>query len=143
MSGYFVAVLLLARGLGAAGRGEIAFLIVVSLILARVASLGVFETTTIFAAQRPAARAAQLWTMVVFCVAGAAGLSLLVGGALLTLGSNDAAAITATELVALVAATVAVATADVGYAFLLGCDRFREQALVTGFDPVALRAPTH
>ena len=133
--GYFVAVLLLARGLGAAGRGEIAFLIVVSLILARVASLGVFETTTIFAAQRPAARAAQLWTMVVFCVAGAAGLSLLVGGVLVTFGSNYAAAITTTELLALVAATVAVATADVGYAFLLGCDRIREQALVTGVTP--------
>ena len=129
--GYFAAVLILARGLGPAGRGEIAFLIVISLILARVASLGIFETTTIFAAQRPSGRAAQLSTAVAFAAAGSAAVSLLAGASLLVLGGSGAAAISTTELAVLVAATVAVAIADVGYAFLLGCDRIRGQALIT------------
>ncbi len=130
-AGYFVAVLLLARSLGAAGRGEIAFLIVVSLILARLTALGATEATTIFAAQRPQRRAAQLSTVVAFAAGGSAVGSTVVGGALLLLDTSGAAAISAGELAVLVAATVALAVADAGYAFLLGCDRVKQQALIT------------
>ena len=130
--GYFAAVLLLARGLGPAGRGEIAFLIVASLVLARVAALGIGEATTIFAAQRPSARAVQLWTAISFTAAGSAVASSLAGVGLLLLGPQGAAGISATEFAVLVAATVPVAIAEIGSAFLLGCDRIREQATITG-----------
>jgi O-antigen/teichoic acid export membrane protein len=129
--GYFAAVLLLARGLGPEGRGEIAFLIVASLILARLAALGVVEATTIFAAQRPGARARQLSTVTAFAAVGSAAVSLAAGGGLLLLGESGAAGITGTELAVLVVATVAVGVADAGYGFLLGCERIREQALIT------------
>jgi O-antigen/teichoic acid export membrane protein len=130
--GYFAAVLLLARGLGPGGRGEIAFLIVASLILARLAALGVVEATTIFAAQRPGTRAAQLSTVTCFAVAGSALVSLSAGAALVLLDAGGAAAISTTECAVLVGATVSVAVGDAGYGFLLGCDRIRQQALITG-----------
>jgi O-antigen/teichoic acid export membrane protein len=129
--GYFVAVLLLAQSLGPAGRGEIAFLIVASLILARLTALGATEATTVFAAQRPQRRAAQLSTVVVFAAGGSAVGSTLVGGVLLLLDTSGAAAISVAEMGVLVAATVALAVADAGYAYLLGCDRVRQQALIT------------
>jgi O-antigen/teichoic acid export membrane protein len=128
--GYFAAVLLLARGLGPAGRGEIAFLIVTSLVLARLAAFGIVESTTIFAAQRQSARATQLSTAIAFAAAGSTAVASLVGVGLLLLGESGAAGISAAELAVLVAATMAVAIADAGYAFLLGCDRIREQAVI-------------
>jgi O-antigen/teichoic acid export membrane protein len=134
-AGYFVAVLLLARSLGPAGRGEIAFLIVVTLILARLTALGAVEATTIFAARRPQLRAVQLSTVVGFAAAGAAAGSALAGGGLLLLDASGAAGIGTTEWAILVSATVAVAVGDAGFGFLLGCDRFREQALITAASP--------
>ena len=131
-AGYFVAVLLLARGLGPAGRGEIAFLIVTSLILARVASLGVAEATIVFVARRPAERGVQLWTAVGFAGAAAAATAALAGAGLVLLADDGPAAIGGVEALVLVGAAVAVAIAEIGNAFLLGCDRVREQAVITG-----------
>jgi O-antigen/teichoic acid export membrane protein len=129
--GYFAAVLLLARGLGPEGRGQIAFLIVSSLILARLAAFGVVDATTIFAARRPAARGQQLATAVGFAAIGSVLASVGAGTALHLFGGDGAAGISGAELAVLVAATVAAAIADVGYGFLLGCDRIRDQALIT------------
>jgi O-antigen/teichoic acid export membrane protein len=130
-AGYFVAVLLLARGLGPAGRGEIAFLIVTSLILARAAPFGIAEATTVFAAQRPGARAVQLSTAVTFAAATAAAAAIAVGLALLAFVDGGAADIGVSEAVVLAGAAVAVAAAEIGNAFLLGCDRVRQQAVIT------------
>ena len=129
--GYFAAVLMLARGLGPEGRGEIAFLLVSSLILARISAVGVVEATTIFAARRPAARAEQLATALAFAAAASLVVSVGAGSALQLLGGDGAAAISVAEASVLVAATLAVAVADVGYGFLLGCDRIRDQAVIT------------
>ena len=130
-AGYFVAVLLLARGLGPAGRGEIAFLIVTSLVLARVAPLGVTEATTIFTAQRPHARATQLSTAACFVCVASAAASVLAVLALRLLVHDGTAVIGASEAVVLVGAAVAIALAEIGNAFLLGCDRVRQQAVIT------------
>jgi O-antigen/teichoic acid export membrane protein len=116
--------------LGPEGRGQIAFLIVSSLILARVAALGVVEATTVFAAQRPTLRAEQLATAFGFATAASLVTSIAAGSALHFLG-RGASGISVTEMAVLVAATVAVAIADVGYGFLLGCDRIRDQAVIT------------
>ena len=56
-AGYFVSVLLLARGLAPADRGAVAFVTVTGLVIATLASLGTTEATKVFAAQRPAVRA--------------------------------------------------------------------------------------
>jgi O-antigen/teichoic acid export membrane protein len=136
-AGYFVAVLVLARSLGPSGRGEIAFLIVVSLVLARLSALGAVEATTIFASRRPQIRAAQLSTVVAFAAAGSAVASALAGGILLVLDAGGAAAISTTECLVLVAATIAVAVGDAGFGYLLGCERIREQALITAASPWA------
>ena len=136
-AGYFVGVLLLARTLGPAGRGEIAFLLVLSLVLARVTAVGAVEATTVFAAQRPERRAAQLSTVTGFAAAGAAAGSFVTGGILFLLDVGGAAAISPSEYIVLVAATVAVAVGDAGFGYLLGCGRIREQALITAVTPWA------
>ena len=43
--GYFVAVLIVARALGPAGRGTVAFITVAALVVAHVSGLGVGEAT--------------------------------------------------------------------------------------------------
>lgn len=131
-AGYLVAVLLLARGLGPSGRGEIAFLIVTTLVVARLSSFGVTEATTVFAAQRPQLRAVQLSTAVGFAAVTAATAATLAGLGLVLLVDDGTTAISASEAVALVVAAAAVASAEVGNAFMLGCDRVRQQAVITG-----------
>jgi O-antigen/teichoic acid export membrane protein len=130
-AGYFVAALLLARSLGPDGRGQIAFLVVVSLILARVAVVGIGEATTVFAAREPAQRAGQLATAVAFAGAAATLVSLLAGGGLFLVDAGGAADVDGSELAIVVAATVALAIADAAYGFLLGSDRVGRQAAIT------------
>jgi O-antigen/teichoic acid export membrane protein len=63
-SGLFLALVVVTRALGPSGRGTIAFITVAAILLARVARLGVSEATTVFTAQRPAARPALLTNLV-------------------------------------------------------------------------------
>ena len=81
-TGYFVAVLLLARALTPAGRGTVAFITVTALVTARIASFGLTEATKVFAAKRPGARAELLSTAVVAIALGALTAAALVCGAL-------------------------------------------------------------
>ena len=57
-AGFFAAVLILARGLGPAGRGAVAFFIVTTMVTARAAGIGVREATTVFAKAALAAHCA-------------------------------------------------------------------------------------
>src|SRR5947209_4576250 len=50
-AGFFAAALMVARGLGPAGRGTTAFITVTSLVVGRLTKVGVTESTTVFAAQ--------------------------------------------------------------------------------------------
>ena len=65
-TGFFVAALLLARGLGPSGRGSVAFITVTALVTARVAKIGLGQATSVFAAQRPGARAMLLSNLLAF-----------------------------------------------------------------------------
>lgn len=130
-AGFFVAVLMLARGLGPSGRGTIAFITVAALVAARFASLGIGEATAVFAARRPEARGALLTNAVTFLLAGAAVAAAVVCGALIVLGDSAPAGIGGPELAVLAFATLVSAVGEGGYFFLLGCHRLRQVALIT------------
>jgi O-antigen/teichoic acid export membrane protein len=131
-SGLFVALVLITRALGPSGRGTIAFITVAAILLARIARLGVSEATTVFTAQRPAARPALLTNLVLSAATTAAIGATLVCGALAALpASVRPSGIGTEELVLLGLGALASAFADAGYTFLLGCSRFRLHALTT------------
>jgi len=130
-AGFFVAVLMLARGLGPSGRGTIAFITVTALVVARVAGLGVAEATTVYAARRSELRDVLLSNLVFFMFASsliAAGLACV---ALQLLGDERPAGLGQSELAILIAGTLASALVEAGAAFLLGCGRLRRLALTT------------
>ena len=81
-AGFFAAVLILARGLGPAGRGAVAFFIVTTMVTARAAGIGVREATTVFAARDPLKRPVLLSNLALASVASGALGGVLVSGAL-------------------------------------------------------------
>ena len=131
-SGLFVALVLVTRALGPEGRGGFAFITVAALLLARVARLGVSEATTVYAAQRLPARPALLANLLVSSTAGSILGASLLCGALAAMPEARPAGLDSVELVLLGVGAVGSALADAGYAFALGCSRFRLHALVTG-----------
>lgn len=130
-AGFFVAVLMLARGLGPTGRGTIAFITVTALVAARFAGLGIGEATAVFAARRPEARGALLTNVVVVMLGGAALAAAITCGALVALGDRGPSGLGAPELAVLACATLVSALSEAGYFFLLGCHRLRQVALIT------------
>lgn len=128
--GYFVAVLIVARALGPAGRGTVAFITVTALVAAHVASLGVGEATTVFAAQRPARRDVLLSNALLFFAgSGLVAATIAFGGMLA--GDLRPAGVGPAELVILAFGILASAFVEAGYAFLLGTERLRRLALTT------------
>ncbi len=122
-AGFFVAVLILARGLGPSGRGTMAFVTVTALIVGHTSRLGLDHATTVFAAQRPSERPALLANLLLFNAGSALIGGALAAVALLVLGESRPAGVGATELAMLVFGTVAVALWD--ESFLLGCRALR------------------
>jgi O-antigen/teichoic acid export membrane protein len=124
-AGFFVAALLLARGLGPAGRGSVAFVTVSALVIARIAKLGVGEATSVFAAQRPAARATLLSNLVVFSLVTSFVLGTVVVGSLFVIEAEPAGN-GRVQLALLLAGIVAASLVD--DCFLVGCGRLRQAA---------------
>jgi O-antigen/teichoic acid export membrane protein len=134
-AGYFVSVLLLARGLAPADRGSVAFVTVCALIIANLASLGTVEATKVFAAQRPGARSRLLTNAVLASVAGALCGGGITAGALILLPGARPGGVGETELVLLCLGAVAGAIGIAGAGFLQGCGRFGPYARVTATAP--------
>jgi O-antigen/teichoic acid export membrane protein len=134
-TGYFVAVLLLARGLSPAGRGTVAFITVTALVTARIASFGLTEATKVFAAKRPNARAALLSTAVVAIAVGAATAAGLICGALALIPGARPAGVGRPELALLGLGALATAIAGAGFSFLQGSSRFRPYTRVLAVGP--------
>lgn len=130
-AGFFAAVLVLARALPPEGRGAVAFITVTALVAARVSRLGVNEATEVFVAQRLDYRRVLLTNLLVFSVAASVAGAGVVCGVLLAVGNSRPEAIGEAEVVIVGFGLLVTALADAGYSFLLGCGRFREQALVT------------
>ena len=134
-AGYFVSVLLLARGLDPGDRGAVAFVTVSALVISSLASFGTADATRVFAAQRPAARP-RLLTNVVLASAGGG----LVGGglacaALIALGDARPEGVGPLELAAIGAGGVVGAIGLAGAAFLHGCSRFRAYSRLLAVGP--------
>jgi O-antigen/teichoic acid export membrane protein len=130
-AGLFIGVLLIARALGPSGRGTVAFITVTSLLLARIARLGVGEATVVFAAQRPRTRPILLANILVFAAIAGSVSAVLVCGALVLAPSVRPPGLGGAELAALALSVLAAALADAGYKFVAGCSRFRLHAFVT------------
>jgi O-antigen/teichoic acid export membrane protein len=129
--GYFVAVLFVARGLGPAGRGTVAFITVTALVVAHVASLGVGEATTVLSARRPTMRPVLRANALAFFL----GSGLLWGAlalSVLLFSGVEPAGIGAAELVILGLGIFSCAAGEAGYFLLLGEERLRHIAYVTG-----------
>jgi O-antigen/teichoic acid export membrane protein len=127
-TGFFVSALMLARVLGPAGRGSIAFITVTALVTARVAKIGLGQSTSVLAAQRPDARAALLSNLLGFSlVTGLVAGGLLAGG--LYLSDAQPAGLTDTQLAILMAGIVAASLVDDN--FLIGCGRLRHAAAIS------------
>lgn len=134
-AGFFVAVLLIARGLGPAGRGTIAFITVTALVVGRATKVGVTEATTVFAAQRADQRPALLSNLVLFTFMGGLSGAVVVCGLLFLLGGARPAGVGEIELLILALGVLANGLVVSGNAFLLGCARIRQRALLTAAAP--------
>ena len=127
-TGFFISALLLARVLGPAGRGSIAFITVTALVTARIAKLGVGQSTSVLAAQRPGARATLLSNLLTFSLV----TSLVAGGivvGVLYLSDAEPAGLTDTHLAILMAGIVAASLVDDN--FLIGCGLLRHAAAIS------------
>jgi O-antigen/teichoic acid export membrane protein len=129
--GYFVAVLLVARGLGPAGRGTVAFITVTALVVAHVSGLGVGEATTVLSARHPSRRPVLLANALGFFLgSGMTAATLAFLG--LALSGIQPAGVGTPELVILWLGIVACAAGEAGYSFLVGVERLRQLAFITG-----------
>jgi O-antigen/teichoic acid export membrane protein len=134
-AGYFVSVLLLARGLPPAERGAVAFVTVSALVISSLASFGTADATKVFAAQRPAARPRLLSNVVLASAAGGTAGGLVACAALIAMAGARPDGIGALELVAIAAGSVVGALGLAGAAFLHGCSRFRVYSRLLAFGP--------
>jgi O-antigen/teichoic acid export membrane protein len=134
-AGFFVAVLLLARGLGPSGRGTIAFLTVTALVIAKLTDFGVTSAALVWPAQRLPQRPVLLTNLMGFTALTSLAGGLLVFGGLVAVGDARPVDVDDIVLLAFVAGTVLVALGESGAAYLLGCARFGREAAVTAVAP--------
>jgi O-antigen/teichoic acid export membrane protein len=134
-AGYFLAVLLLARGLSVPDRGTFAFVAAAALLCGRIAGLGVPDATTVFAAGRPSDRDALLSNALLFATLSSLVVGSLVCGVLFVLGDSRPADVTDGELVLLGLGAIFTALVGAANAFLTGCTRWRTQSAITALTP--------
>ena len=136
-AGYFVSVLILARGLAPHDRGAVAFVTVSALVISSLASFGAAEATKVFVARRPAERSSLLSNVVLASTCGALVGGGIACGALLALGDARPAGLGRVELAAIVAGATAGAIGLAAMAFLQGCSRFVAYSRVLAAGPWA------
>jgi O-antigen/teichoic acid export membrane protein len=127
-AGFFVASLLVARMLGPAGRGTVAFVTVTALLTARVTKVGLGQATSVVAATRPAVRPTLLSNLLIFSLgASLCGIAVVVGG--FSLLDLQPAGLEPEHLAMLAGAILAASLVDDN--FLIGCGRLREAAAIS------------
>jgi O-antigen/teichoic acid export membrane protein len=126
-AGMFAAVVIIARSLGPDGRGAMAFITVTALVISRVMKLGISQATTVFVAQRPADRPSLLSNLISYSLLGSLAGASVVCGILLAFPATRPGTIGTTEVLLLLAGTVAASLWD--ESFLLGWQRMRALAL--------------
>jgi O-antigen/teichoic acid export membrane protein len=136
-TGYFAAVLLLARALGPTDRGAVAFVTTTALITSQLANLGVTSATAVFAARSPSLRGVLLTNLTLVTLVGATTVGLCVVALLVFVPGVRPQDIDAGALALLALGTIAGASATAGYAFLQGCGRFQPYSYVQASLPWA------
>jgi O-antigen/teichoic acid export membrane protein/peptidoglycan/xylan/chitin deacetylase (PgdA/CDA1 family) len=132
--GYFFAVLLLARGLGRADRGTVAFVTISALVMSRVTGFGMGDAGAYFASRLRERRRTLLTNLLVFNgVAGVAGATLIAVAVSAT-GARPAQ-VTRLDVILFVFGTVANCYIDSGINFLIGCGRIRNVAIMKAIPP--------
>jgi O-antigen/teichoic acid export membrane protein len=139
-SGFFVAILVVARALGPSGRGTIAFLTVLALILAHVATVGVPSATQVFAAQRVDARPRLLGNLLGLVVLASGSASGVVVALLLAFPDARPESLEGPVLALLVPGTIGIGLVEASYYYLAGCGKFGRQAAITATVPWAYAA---
>jgi O-antigen/teichoic acid export membrane protein len=134
-AGYFVSVLLLARGLAPADRGAIAFVTVSALVISSLAGFGAAEATKVFVARRPEAAPRLLANVLLVSVAGGLAGGGVACGALLVFSGARPPGVQTVELGAIVAGAVVGAAGLAAAAFLQGSSRFGGYSRVLGLGP--------
>lgn len=127
-AGFFVAALVVARGLGPSGRGTIAFITVTALVVARIAKIGVGQATGVLAAQQTRERSRLLSNLFIFSFVASLAAGVAVSGALY-LADAHPAGLTDADLAILLVAVVAAGLVDDN--FLIGCGRLRDAAAIS------------
>jgi O-antigen/teichoic acid export membrane protein len=134
----FVSVLILARALPPQGRGAVAFVMMTGLVLAGISRVGLDEATTVFAARRTGDRPRLVSNLLLFSLA----MATLAGGAcavvLAAAPSIRPDGIDSAELIALLYGTIGLGLSGAAVAILLGCGRFRDQAIAVSAAPLLL-----
>ena len=134
-AGFFIAAVIMARSLGATGRGTVAFVIVVALLVARLASFGIGGATVYFAARRPAERARILGTNAGFVALSGAAAIGLVAVFLLLVPDARPAGVTSALVWLMIPGTILVCLVEWGLSFLLGARLLRAQSVAMGVGP--------
>ena len=134
-AGFFVAAVIMARSLGPTGRGTLAFVTVIALLVARLASFGIGVATVYFAARRPAERARILGTSAAFVAISGAAVIWLVAAVLLLVPAARPAGLTTDLIWLMVPGAVLVCLVEWGLSFLLGARLLRAQLIAMGCGP--------
>jgi stage V sporulation protein B len=134
-AGFFVAVLLLARGLSPVERGSVAFITVTALVIAAVSRFGIDDATTVFAAQRHAQRPVLLANMLALAAIGSFVFGSAACSVLFFIPSIRPAGVGAVQLAILLVGSIAASLQSGALGFLLGCGRIRTQAFITPMFP--------
>ena len=134
-AGFFVAVLVLTRALSTSHRGQFAFITTGAQVIAGIAGMGLARATVVFVAREPENRGRLLTNGLLFAGASAALVAAAFCVAVALSKGSHLKGITGIDLGLLGVGAVATALAGAGNAFLVGCRRWRAQAVAMAGAP--------
>jgi len=134
-AGFFVAVLVLTRALSVPHRGEFAFTTTAAQVLARLASLGITEATSVFAAREPDQRRSLLSNALLFTGASSTLVAAVFCLVLAMSHETRPLGLTNSDLGLLIAGALFSALAGAGHTFLSGCGSWKLQSLAQAISP--------
>ncbi|HEV2591708.1 MAG TPA: oligosaccharide flippase family protein [Gaiellaceae bacterium] len=128
--GYFAAVLVLARALGPADRGAIAYFTTVALMAAILSAGGLREAASVFVAREPESRSAIVTNTLLAGFVLASLAAVVVCGILLALPGLHPASLAHRDVLLIGAGIYAASLLNLGYSLSLGLSLFRQQAIL-------------
>jgi O-antigen/teichoic acid export membrane protein len=121
--GFFLAVLVLARTLGPEGRGTLAFLTVMTLVVGSLVGFGVTAANSVFVPQRPAQRSTLLTNVVAFTIMSSGVIGSIVFGSLILFSQLGPASVSHWMYALCIPATASAALSNACLGFLIATNR--------------------